>query len=83
MRIIFSKHALTQMDERGADRNEVRETIMLGEKIPAKKDRESFRYNFQFNGVWLGRRYRTKQVVPVVKAEAGNYIVITVYVFYF
>ncbi len=71
------------MDERGADREEVSEAIMLGEKLPAKKDREAFRHNFQFNGVWLGKRYKMKQVVPVVKAEEGRYVLITVYVFYF
>jgi len=54
----------------------------MGEKIPAKRDRESFRFNFQFDGIWGGKRYSIKQVMPIVKEENGR-IIVTVYVFYF
>ena len=39
--------------------------------------------DFPYNGVWHGRRYDTKQVVPVFRDEAEAIVVITVYVFYF
>ena len=45
-RIVYSPHALEQMKERGATKEEVEETIIKGEMIPAKKGRIAFRYNF-------------------------------------
>jgi len=81
--IIYSSHALGQMDERGASRFEVEETLLRGEKIPAKKERQAYRLNFQYNNVWAGKFYAIKQVMPIVKTEENRTIVITVYVFYF
>ncbi len=83
MKIIFSKHALEQMEERGAARSEVSEAITAGEKVLAKKGRVGFRLNFQYNERWAGKQYRVKQVMPVVVEEKGCYVVVTVYVFYF
>jgi len=82
-KVIFSQHALLQMQERGASRSEVVKTIEDGECVPAKKGRQAFRLNFQYNGSWVGRRYRIKQVMPVIIEETNKIIVITVYVFYF
>jgi hypothetical protein len=45
--------------------------------------REMCRYNFAFNAKWQGRHYPIKQVAPVIKAEANELVVITVYTFYF
>lgn len=81
--IVFSDHALFQMQERGASRQEVTETIRDGEKIPAKQKREAYRKNFQFNNKWGNKFYRIKQVMPVVKEEEHSIVVITVYTFYF
>ena len=81
--VVFSKHALTQMRERGATRREVEKALENGKQVSAKKGRLAFRYNFQYNSEWGGQRYSTKQVMPVVVLEKGSYIVITVYTFYF
>ncbi|MSR78339.1 MAG: DUF4258 domain-containing protein [Candidatus Omnitrophica bacterium] len=81
--ITFSSHALIQMKERGASADEVREAILKGEKTPAKKGRDAYRLNFQYDKIWGERHYALKQVMPVVKEESGRLIVITVYVFYF
>ena len=83
MRIRYSKHSIIQMAERGATKREVETAILKGEKVPAKKDRYAFRWNFQFGKIWAGQRYHTKQVMPIVKEENSEYVVITVYVFYF
>ena len=83
MKIIYSQHALEQMQERGASKKEVEEAIYKGERMPAKKDRISFRYNFQFNAKWGNKEFAIKQVMPVVVKEGGNYVVVTVYTFYF
>lgn len=81
--IIFSKHALDQMSDRGADQQEVRLAILEGEKLPAKKGRWTFKKNFSFENKWKNRYYRSKQVQPVVVLEDESWIVVTVYVFYF
>jgi len=83
MKVQFSKHALIQMEERGTTRSEVVKAIEYGEELPAKQSRRAFRYNLSFHGSWLGRRYRIKQIKPVIVKENGHYVVITVYVFYF
>ena len=69
--------------ERGATAAEVREAIAKGSREPAKHGREMCRYNFRFNQTWQGKHYPIKQVAPVVKDEANETVVITVYTFYF
>ena len=83
MKIQFSRHALLQIEERGTTRSEVVKAIEYGEEIPAKKGRRAFRYNLSFSGSWLGKRYKIKQIKPVIVKENGHFVVITVYVFYF
>ena len=81
--IVFSKHALQQMPDRGATRDEVEAAISAGELLPAKNDRIAFRKNFPFNQEWKGRSYAVKQVMPIVIEESNTMVVVTVYVFYF
>jgi len=82
-RIRLSKRAHEQAEERGATQAEVREAIRKGSREAAKNGREICRYNFVFNRRWQGKHYRIKQVAPVIKEEANETIVITVYTFYF
>lgn len=81
--IRFSKHALEQMAERGADDDKVTETIQSGEAVPAKKGRQGFRKNFQYNRLWGGRPYAIQQILVIVVEEVDALIVVTVYTFYF
>jgi hypothetical protein len=82
-RIEFSQHAIDQLTDRGATRSEVEEAIRTGEPAPAKKGRHAYRKNFPFGANWKGRRYETKQVMPIVLEKPDRLVVITVYVFYF
>jgi hypothetical protein len=41
------------------------------------------RYNFAFKHKWQGKHYAIKQVAPIIKDEADEIVVITVYTFYF
>ena len=82
-KISYSEHALEQMAERGADQLEGEETIRRGERVLAKKGRTAFRYNFQFNNKWTDKEFAMKQVMPIVVEENNEYIVVTVYTFYF
>lgn len=80
--IKFSQHALDNMTDRGASREEVETAIRTGECIPAKKGRLSFRKNFSYNGMWKGKFYNIKQVIPIVVEEPERFVVVTVYVFF-
>jgi hypothetical protein len=81
--ILFSQHAIDQMPDRGATREEVEMAIRTGELVPARGKRISFRKNFSFNNEWKGKTYGIKQVMPIVIEESDRIIVVTVYVFYF
>jgi len=81
--IRFTKHSLEQCSERGASQEEVEVAIRKGNREPAKKDREIFKYNFSYDDLWQGKHYSIKQVAPVIVEEDEEIIVITVYVFYF
>jgi len=81
--ITFSQHSLEQMTERGASEAEVIEAIRTGERVPAKRGRQGYRKNFQYNSLWGERTYAIKQVLAVVAEEADALIVVTVYTFYF
>lgn len=81
--IRFTRHAREQCVERGAAEQEVVEAIRLGRVEEARHGRKLYRANFQFNAFWCGTRYALKQVAAVVKEEAEEFVVITVYTFYF
>lgn len=80
--IVFSQHALDNMGDRGATREEVEQAIRFGEQIPAKRGRSAFRKNFAFHKEWKGKSYETKQVAAVAVEERGRWVVVTVYVFF-
>ncbi len=81
--IRLTRHASEQCRERGATEDEVRYAIEHGSREPAKLGRSLCRANFPFNADWQGNRYPIKQVAPVIKEEAAETVVITVYTFYF
>ncbi len=57
--------------------------ISFGESAPAKRGRQAYRRNFQYNRSWGGQRYAIKQVLAIVAEETDNLVVVTVYTFYF
>lgn len=83
MAIKFHPHARERLRERGTSENEVVKTVETGERFSAKFGRSGFRRNFTFNGVWRGKKYRTKQIEVYAVEETGDFIVITVVVKYF
>lgn len=76
--IVFSKHALAQMPDRGATDEEVEAAIRTGEAVPVKGRRLAFRKNFAYRRKWKGRYYEMKQVMPIVTEENDRTIVVTV-----
>jgi len=81
--IRLTKHAYEQARERGANEAEIIEAITKGAREPVKHGRVLCRYNFAFGRNWQGRPYPIKQVASVIKEEANEIVVITVYTFYF
>jgi hypothetical protein len=81
--IRLTQHALDQCKERGTNETEVRQAVKHGSREPAKKGRELCRFNFPYGKSWQGNDYAIKQVAPVIKEEAQEIVVITVYTFYF
>ncbi|MFH1823997.1 MAG: hypothetical protein ABH873_02060 [Candidatus Firestonebacteria bacterium] len=81
--VVFSKHSLEQLEDRGATQEEIKIAIQIGERMSVEKGRIAFRKNFIFNSIWKGKYYKIKQVMPIVKEDINQDIIITVYVFYF
>ena len=78
-----TRHAGEQAHERGTSEVEVSEAVAKGSREPAKHGRTLCRFNFAYGRMWQGKVYPIKQVVPVIKEEAKEIVVITVYTFYF
>lgn len=83
MTVRLHTHARGRLPERGVTEQEVIATVEEGESFPAKFGRSGFRRNFQFDGVWLGRNYGTKQVEAYAVQEDDEWLVITVVARYF
>lgn len=81
--INFSRHVLENLFDRGTSKAEIENAIRTGERLPAKKGRVAFRKNFGHDGMWKGKYYQAKQVMPIVVEEPDMFVVITVYVFFF
>lgn len=81
--IRLTKHAQEQCAERGTTHAEVTTAVSEGTRLPAKQGRELCRRNFPCSSPWQGKEYAVKQVAPVIKEEADEIVVVTVYVFDF
>lgn len=81
--IRLTRHAKERCSLRGTTANEVIEAVLYGTQEPAKNNRKLCKYNLPFNKTWDGQQYAIKQVAPVIKEEASEIVVITVYTFYF
>ena len=70
------------MTARGASAEEVNQTIVQGERFPAKHGRHGFRRNFPGEVRWRGRDFNGKQIEVYTVVENETVIVITVIVKY-
>lgn len=83
MTITIHPHAQQRMAERGATEKEVRATIEMGERFPAKFGRTGFRRNFPFGRQWRGKVYETKQIEAYAVSDNDGWVVITIVTKYF
>lgn len=79
----LTEHAVEKMADRGVSLREIQEAIRLGRREAAQRGLAQYRLNLEYGGIWGGKYYRMKQVLPVVAEEAERYVVVTVYAFYF
>ncbi len=79
----LTSHARLQCAERGPSEAEVEQAVREGLREPARHGRTLCRFNFPFRSTWQDTPYAVKQVAPVIREEADEIVVITVYVFYF
>lgn len=78
MEIAIDPHALVRIRERGADIEEIRETLEKGERFPAKRGRTAFRGTFTYDDWWEGKFYRNKQLEVIAAPQQNGWYVVTV-----
>ncbi|MFH1624617.1 MAG: hypothetical protein ABID54_05600 [Pseudomonadota bacterium] len=81
--IRLSGHARQQLRWRGAQEQDVIESIRTADWEPAELGRLQCKKNFVFNADWNGKYYSTRQVRPIFVDEPDEIVVVTVYVYYF
>ena len=81
--VIIDAHAKQRMLERGATEQEVFETVEKGMNFPARKERTAYCMNFSFGKEWRGEIYPIKHLKVIVAEDSDEFVVVTVYVFYF
>ena len=82
-RVRLSRHAADYGPIRGFSAGEVEQAIRMAPWIEASSGRLACEYDFDFQGVWNGKRYATKRVKPIFVEEPEEIVVVTVYVYYF
>jgi hypothetical protein len=70
------------MSERGASEEEVRETVLHGTAVAAKRGRQAKEHVFAYNDEWHGRHYLERKVRVIFVEEPDRLVVLTVYVYY-
>ena len=83
MDVRLHPHALERLPERGALEDEVIQTVLSGERFPAKYGRIGYRRNFRYGATWRGRHYETKQVEAYCVWEDGGWLVLSIVTKYF
>ena len=74
----FTRHALDQLQERGINEREVRDTAEAGLLVEVSENRAIRRRIFTQGYSRIGRNYSHKEVTVVYALEEGFIIVITV-----
>lgn len=76
--IIMTHHAKQRAKERGTNEEEIKQTIVYGEQLPAKQRRLKFIKTFAYNNIWNGRYFNNKKLEVVAVKEDESWIIITV-----
>ena len=76
--IIYTHHARERMAQRGANDNEVRDTILTGEEVPAYGGKQKFEKTYDCDCHYKGKYYDDKKVEVVAKQKEDGWVIITV-----
>ena len=82
-RVRLSRHAADYGPIRGFMEREVELAIRMAPWVEAEAGRYACEHDFEFHGIWNGRRYATKRIKPIFVEELEEIVVVTVYVYYF
>jgi hypothetical protein len=66
----LTKHAVEKMTVPGVSLRKIQEAIQLGRREATQRGLAQYRLNLEYDGIWGGKYYRMKQVLPVVAEEA-------------
>lgn len=82
MKIQIEPHTLERAEERGANKSEIIDVILNGNKTSAKLNRLAKFKVFDFNSLRNNKYYEQKRIEVIYTIENDTYVTITVYVFY-
>ena len=82
MAIQIDAHTLERAEERGTNEEEIRDVVLTGEPIPAKKGRLARMKVYALLGLRHGKRYEEKRVEVIFTEKDRDIVTVTVYVFY-
>ena len=75
---VYTNHARMRMLERGANDNEVEDTVLTGNEVPARDGKQKFEKRYTKPCMYQGKTYNHKQVEVVTAKEENSWVVITV-----
>ncbi len=82
MEIQIDPHTIERAEERGTNKNEIRDVVLTGFSIPAKYGKKGKAKVYDFKQTRHSKYYEHKRVEVFYTIEANKIITITVYVFY-
>ena len=82
MEIRIDPHTLERALERGTNEDEIKDVLINGFDIPAKRYRKGKAKVYKFNKKRLNTFYKQKRVEVIYTIESDKMITITIYVFY-
>jgi len=82
MEIIIEPHTLDRAIDRGANKEEIIDTLTNGTAIEAKKNRKAKTKVFEYNKERSGKHYQQKKIEVYYVIENNKIITVTVYAFY-
>lgn len=82
MKIQIDPHTLERAIERGASKDEIKDVLVSGFDIPAKRDRKGKAKVYQYDQKRLNTFFEQKRIEVIYTIEGDRIVTVTVYVFY-
>ena len=75
---IYTKHARERMEQRGADEEEVEETLLMGEVVSVRDGKSKYERTYQKPCMFEGRRFPKKKLEVVAAKDEDDWVIVTV-----